>query len=420
MDAPSATRKKQIMILVGGIATFLGVLVAGMYLSDPNRGKPTAREIAIEKENEVQKNYKVRSSSAVTAEESWIAKSETTMAGLQLENQDLKNKLTQLTKKIEALEKKGIQGTPVSLGQSSPANIPSMDSVLPPPPAPITPPPEKPPVVTREEVLQRALPPPPVANNSQYNNQAVNRSGGQGVSSIQVVSLVDESTGNKKEKDKVKNISSYLPTGSFASAVLLSGMDAPTGGMAQTNPVPVLMRIINNGQLPNFFNSEINNCHVTGAGYGDMSSERAIIRLEMLSCVLVNGDIIEAQVKGYVAGEDGKNGMRGRVVEKTGALLAKSAFAGIASGMGTSISQQSQSVATSPLGNVTTIDPNKVVQSGLATGSANALEKIADYYIARANETYPVIEVDANRIGEVILTGGTDLGRNIIGNTRQR
>ncbi|MCG6418409.1 hypothetical protein K6U51_10210, partial [Vibrio fluvialis] len=98
---------------------------------------------------------------------------------------------------------------------------------------------------------------------------------------------------------------------------------------------------------------------------------------------------------------------------------AKSLLAGVASGIGSSISQQYQQVSTSALGNVTTIDPNKALESGLATGTSNALEKIADFYIARANETYPIIEVDANRIGEIILLGGTDFGKDLIGNTRE-
>jgi conjugal transfer pilus assembly protein TraB len=174
------------------------------------------------------------------------------------------------------------------------------------------------------------------------------------------------------------------------------------------------------GQLPNFFNSDIDDCHVLGAAYGDISSERANVRLETLTCVLVNGDIIEEPIAGYVAGEDGKAGLRGRLVEKQGAMIARSLLAGVASGMGSSLSQQYQQVSTSALGSVTTVDPNKVMQNGLATGAGNALEKIADYYIARANEMYPIIEVDANRIGEVILTGGTDLKQSVIGNKRER
>ncbi|MFX3849709.1 TraB/VirB10 family protein, partial [Streptococcus suis] len=85
---------------------------------------------------------------------------------------------------------------------------------------------------------------------------------------------------------------------------------------------------------------------VTGAAHGDISSERAHIRLENMTCVLVSGEVIEEPIKGYVAGEDGKAGLRGRLVSKQGSLIAKSLLAGVASGIGSSISQQYQQVST--------------------------------------------------------------------------
>src|SRR3989304_3626567 len=105
----------------------------------------------------------------------------------------------------------------------------------------------------------------------------------------------------------------YIPSGAFTRAILLGGLDAPTGGQAQRNPQPVLLRLVDNAVLPNHFRSRIKECFVIGAGYGDMSSERAYIRTESLSCVTRDGTAIDVPIKGYVAGEDGKAGMRGRL-----------------------------------------------------------------------------------------------------------
>ena len=416
MEAPAKTKKKQLIIAVGGFSAFILLMVLGMWLSDPNRGKPTPLEVQREKAKEVMKDFTAKSSSAVSAEETWIALSEKRLKQIQGENKALRDRLDEMARMMETRGVgNGVQGTPVNA-----AGLPNASAALPPAPKQKVPPVENnvPGDVT-QQFVNRSLPPPPNQNQSgQYNNQqAVNQSG-QPISSIQVISLVDEAVGNQGEQKKSKNVSHYLPTGSFATAVLLSGMDAPTGGQAKSNPVPVLLRLMDAGQLPNYFNSDVDNCHVTGAAFGDISSERANIRLEILSCVLINGDVIEEKVAGYVAGEDGKAGLRGKLVSKQGALIAQSLLAGVASGIGSSISQQYQQVSTSALGNVTTIDPNKTLEAGLATGTTNALEKVADFYIARANETYPIIEIDANRIGEIILTGGTDLGKNLIGNTR--
>ena len=124
------------------------------------------------------------------------------------------------------------------------------------------------------------------------------------------------------------------PSGAFTRAVLLGGLDAPTGGQAQRNPQPVLLRLVDNAILPNQFRARVKECFVVGAGYGDVSSERAYIRTESLSCVTRDGTAIDVPIKGYVAGEDGKAGMRGRLVSKQGQILANALLAGVASGIG--------------------------------------------------------------------------------------
>ena len=86
----------------------------------------------------------------------------------------------------------------------------------------------------------------------------------------------------------------------------------PVLALAQRNPQPVLLRLMDNAVLPNQFRSKVKECFVVGAGYGDVSSERAYIRTESLSCITREGTAIDVPVKGYVAGEDGKAGMRGR------------------------------------------------------------------------------------------------------------
>ena len=58
----------------------------------------------------------------------------------------------------------------------------------------------------------------------------------------------------------------YLPSGAFTRALLLGGLDAPTGGQAQRNPQPVLLRLMDNAVLPNQFRSKVKECFVVGAG----------------------------------------------------------------------------------------------------------------------------------------------------------
>ncbi len=201
----------------------------------------------------------------------------------------------------------------------------------------------------------------------------------------------------------------YLPSGTFTRAILLGGLDAPTGGQAQRNPQPVLLRLVDNAVLPNHVRSRVKDCFVVGAGYGDVSAERAYIRTESLSCVTRDGTALDVPIKGYVAGEDGKAGMRGRLVSKQGQLLANALLAGVASGIGHAFQQGSTTLSVSPLGATGTIDAGKQLEAGLGTGVGRALDRLAQYYISLAEKVFPVIEVDAGRTVDVVVTQGIAL-----------
>jgi conjugal transfer pilus assembly protein TraB len=206
-----------------------------------------------------------------------------------------------------------------------------------------------------------------------------------------------------------KDVRSYVPSGSFFRAALLGGLDAPTGGQAQSNPHPVLMRVQDNAFLPNRYRFRIRECFALGASYGDISAERAYIRLESLSCVRHDGRAIDAPVKGYVVGEDGKAGMRGRLVSKQGQVLANALLAGIGAGIGQAFQQSATTVSTNPLGSVGTVEPGKQLQAGLGTGVGKALDRLSQYYITLAEKMFPIIEIDAGRTVEVVFTKGFSL-----------
>ena len=65
----------------------------------------------------------------------------------------------------------------------------------------------------------------------------------------------------------------------------------------------------------------------------DISAERAYIRTENLSCVRHDGSTLEIAIQGSIFGEDGKVGMRGRLVTKQGQMLANALLAGVVSGI---------------------------------------------------------------------------------------
>ncbi len=211
-------------------------------------------------------------------------------------------------------------------------------------------------------------------------------------------------------KDKQpKTVESYFPSGMFGQAVILSGLDAPTGGQAQQNPHPLLLLLSNPANLPNGHQYDWQQCHITAAGYGDISSERAYIRTESISCVSKDGRVMDAPLKGYLSGEDGKAGVRGRLVSKQGQALANALLAGVVSGIGSGIEKSSTVQSVSPLGATTTVKPGAEFRAGMAEGVGKGLDRLSNYYIQLAEKLFPVIEVDAGRVVDVILTKGVSI-----------
>ena len=114
-------------------------------------------------------------------------------------------------------------------------------------------------------------------------------------------------------------------------------------------------------------------------------------------------------VKGYVTGEDGKAGLRGRLVSKQGQILANALLAGVASGIGSAFQQNATTLSVSPLGSTSTVEPSKQLEAGVGTGVGKALDRLAQYYISLAEKVFPVIEVDAGRTVDVVITQGVTL-----------
>ncbi|MFQ5779167.1 MAG: TraB/VirB10 family protein [Nitrospiria bacterium] len=215
--------------------------------------------------------------------------------------------------------------------------------------------------------------------------------------------------GRDAEEERPDHPIAYLPSGSFVPGILLSGLDAPAGVNASKEPHPVLIKLSDLAVLPNRFRFDIKECFVIGEGYGELSSERAYIRTTSLSCVRRDGKSIDLPLKGFVAGEDGKNGLRGRVVSKEGQIIAKALLAGFAEGLSGAFSLSRTTVSVSPLGSTQTVDPGQALEAGLLGAVSRSTDRISQYYIKMAERVFPVIEIDAGRRVDIVVLQGKAL-----------
>lgn len=233
---------------------------------------------------------------------------------------------------------------------------------------------------------------------------------------IQKVSL--GLTESKRHK-VLKTVETTIPAGAFAKTVLLSGLDASSSMTASSDPRPMLLRIIDYGTLPRRFQSDLKDCHCMASAYGDLSSERVYARLEKLTCVeRMTGEIIETQVAGYIAGSDGKAGIRGIVASKDGQFLSRSLMGGIFSGLSNVANPQHRQALGNPFlpGGKQPTPPNmgEMFMSGMAGGATTALDRLSQYYIDRAEQLQPVIQIAAGQVVDIVFTEGTFIGSQTI------
>lgn len=204
----------------------------------------------------------------------------------------------------------------------------------------------------------------------------------------------------------------YIPATSYVSGHLLGGIAVSTSVNTQAEPIPVVIKLTGRGNLPKNFAADIKQCRLLGSCYGDISSERAIIRAEELVCEDKEaGLVVSTKVAGVIYGDDGANGIRGVVVSMSDKHLKSAFIGGVLSGF-TNTAKGQSGLNISPLGAISTNKKNvrDMAQEGILGGSSSAAEKLADYYIKQAENISPVILVPGGTKVDVVFTKSVEVG----------
>lgn len=223
--------------------------------------------------------------------------------------------------------------------------------------------------------------------------------------------------GKERSAQKEKKYPDFqLPAGTIISGTLITGLDAPTASAARRDPYPSLLRIKAEAVLPNRYRMDIRECFMIASGYGELANERAMMRAEAISCVRSDGSIFESTLDAYAVGEDGKAGIRGRLVSKEGQIIARGLMGGFLGGIGNAM--KPARIPTLSLNPGSTIelqhpDASTVAQESLIGGVNNAANTIAQYYVDMARHTFPIIEVDAGRKIDFVISRGVKVGGNM-------
>lgn len=210
-----------------------------------------------------------------------------------------------------------------------------------------------------------------------------------------------------------RNVLCEIPAGTVVKAVLVSGADCSVSVQKPTGPNMLLLRPLDNGKLPRNVRVALKGSVIIGNAIGDMATERVYVRTERLTLVERNGSFVETEVTGYISGEDGREGIRGVVVDRSGQIISRAAFASFLQGVSQTVqavlnNQVIQKLAEeSPRSTILDLD---MYRNSAFQGGSTALSKMADYYIKRAEQLQPAIQIAAGRVVDVIFTKTVKIG----------
>lgn len=213
--------------------------------------------------------------------------------------------------------------------------------------------------------------------------------------------------------------SRFVPPNAYTKAKVLVGVDAATGVTNNADPKPVLFRItgpaVHVGQAGKFQTTDLTGCLVNGAAYGELSSEKIYVRLQRISCPAGPKQVSVATVEGY-ASYMGKAGVRGRVISREGGLTGRAMLAGTLQGLGNSLSKYTDAMTRSfgvgaggTLSAPPALEARDVASGAVGSGVANAAEMLADYYVKRAEQYQPVVEMPTGIEVELVFLSGFEI-----------
>jgi len=385
-DPNANTKRNQIIILGSALVGIGGLVMAGMFLFD---GKPPitrerAKAVSITPPGTVDDRDVWRANEAARAKDT--AKMLTEIQS-KLREQEEAN--TRLAKELEDFKR----------GKTAPVSTPIPQAAVLSTSLNTAAGPQR--VLSSPHLLPvgAKVGPPPATLNAPINGTVEPQP-----DAVEMIAFASVPTPVAVKADTGVSIE-FIPAASFVRVAMLNGVDAPTGGQAQGNPLPIAFHVLDVANMANKYHLDIKDCRFIASAWGDLSSERTMARTESLTCI-INGETVEIPVKGTVIGEDGKAGIRGRLVTKQGQILANALFAGALSGIGNAIKSASTTTSIGGGGITQTVDPGQVAQAGIGGGVGSAAKSLADYYIKQADKLFPVIETDGGRTVEILITKG--------------
>lgn len=197
--------------------------------------------------------------------------------------------------------------------------------------------------------------------------------------------------------------STFISPGDIVPVRLLTGVAAPTDG----TPYPVVFSMKGPITGPDGSSLDLGEARLIAAAQGSETDGRVIYRLTDLAIRHPSGRRSVVKIDGWVVGEDGVRGMRGKVIDKLGQLIAATAGYSFVAALGESIDKKSNSLRVNNSQDITVTgqDFDKATASALTDSSNRLGQLLVDKY----EKQIPVVEVLAGRDAAAIFARGAEV-----------
>jgi conjugal transfer pilus assembly protein TraB len=171
----------------------------------------------------------------------------------------------------------------------------------------------------------------------------------------------------------------------------------------------VVLKLVGPITGPDGSSVDIGEARLIAAAVGSETDGRALFRLTSLAMRAKDGRRIVLRVDGWVVGEDGIRGMKGKLIDKLGKLIAATGTVGFTAALGESL------MANNSLSNDNgNSDGGITVVSGdLNYAAANALSeassKLNEVLIDRYEKLVPVVEILSGREAAIVFSQATEI-----------
>lgn len=197
----------------------------------------------------------------------------------------------------------------------------------------------------------------------------------------------------------------FISPGDAVPIRLLTGVAAPVDG----TPYPVMFKVMGAISGPDGSSLDLGEARLVAAAQGSETDGRVVYRLSDLAFRNPDGRRSVIKVDGWVVGEDGIRGMRGKVIDKLGqVILATMAYSATAAA-GDAVSMRYRNNFLGFRGNrdinLTGTDLNMAAASALTDGSVRITQMLLDKY----EKLVPVVEVNSGRDVVAVFSRGAEV-----------